>query len=100
MPTFTLVKDRKTMYKIDDLEFSMLTGTETMENLIKNRVPVTGDLIKNHGADLNDMVAASCSNLYYIRRIHDYQTVFYFSSPIDRSRFLDACNRPESLIAN
>lgn len=100
MPTFTLVKDRKTMYNIDEEEFTMLKGTETMENLIKNRVPVTGDLIKNHSTQLCDIVAAFCTNLYYVRRVHDYQTIFYFSSPIDRSRFLDACNRPESLIAS
>ena len=95
MHTFTLVNGKTIMNKIDDEEFSMLRGTETMENFIKNRVPMVGKPFIDQPDTVYDLAEKLCNEMYYVRKLSDNQTNFYFSSPIDRSRFLDACALPE-----
>jgi len=85
------------MYRLDETEFNLLCGTETMEQLIKNRVPVSGDVLADYYDQLCQIAENHSSNLYYIRRVNTHQTNFYFSSPIDRRRFLDSYYKDQNI---
>lgn len=82
------------MNKLDSKEFEMLAGTTTMEELIRNRVAMRVD---DREQALYDAVEHVSTAMYFIRRISDYQTNFYFSSPIDRSRFIDYCGKNQNI---
>ena len=82
------------MNKLDSTEFELLAGTNTMEELIRNRVVLSTEGLSQ---DIQDCAEVLTTSMYYIRTISDYQSTFYFSSPIDRSRFIDYYEKNQNI---
>ncbi len=69
--------------QLDEVEFELLKGTQTMVDMIKNRRKVVGisdDLFD----DLLDYLDTHAQSLYYVRaKEHNYISI-YFEHPVDR----------------
>jgi len=70
--------------QLDQIEFEMLKGTETMVNMIRNRKQVIGisnDVLN----DLLNYLDSNAEKLYYVRTFdHGRKVIIYFESPIDK----------------
>lgn len=83
------------MKKIDSKEFELLAGTNAMVELIRNRIVITlsDDTEDSLINSIYDCAQRISTEMYYVRKLSDRQIIFYFLSPIDRSKFDDAVNQ-------
>jgi len=68
--------------QLDQVEFELLKGTETMVNMIKNRKHVIG-ISSDLFDELLDYLDVNAERLYYVRSLGNKNTI-YFESPIDK----------------
>jgi N-acyl-L-homoserine lactone synthetase len=68
--------------QLDQVEFELLKGTETMVNMIKNRKHVIG-ISSDIFDELLDYLDVNAERLYYVRN-EGSRNIIYFESPIDK----------------
>lgn len=68
--------------QLDQVEFELLKGTETMVNMIKNRKHVIG-ISSDIFDELLDYLDVNAERLYYVRN-QGSRNIIYFESPIDK----------------
>jgi N-acyl-L-homoserine lactone synthetase len=68
--------------QLDQVEFELLKGTETMVNMIKNRKHVIG-ISSDIFDELLDYLDVNAERLYYVRN-EGSRNIIYFESPTDK----------------
>jgi hypothetical protein len=68
--------------QLDQVEFELLKGTETMVNMIKNRKHVIG-ISADLYDEMLDYLDVNAERLYYVRNQGKKNTI-YFESPMDK----------------
>lgn len=68
--------------QLDQVEFELLKGTETMVNMIKNRKHVIG-ISSDIFDELLDYLDVNAERLYYVRN-EGSRNIIYFESPVDK----------------
>lgn len=79
-------------YKLDSLEFNMLSGTESAVRMIKNRAKLI-NLTDDQYNDLLDFLDSHATDLYHFRWDNDRHLVIYFESPIDKENTIVFLNQ-------